>query len=527
MYKLMNPLIALAVAATLLNLALLTGVTFAQAQAPSANGSTSAGKTVKGSGTTGQLPKWTAPDTIGDSIVTEANGNIGIGTTTPGSKLTVAGRIEAFTSGLSSAVLGQSETGSGVRGNSNTGFGVFGSSTSGKGVQGLSQASDGVFGFSLTGNGVSGATGNSSTAGVLGSNSGGGGTGVLGQAFFGTGLRGISSTGFGVFGSSETFTAVEARSNTGFGIFGSSETNTGIHGQSVGGTGVFGGTNGDGRAGVHGVNTNPGGKNEAGGPGVLGESSISTGVYGISGSGIGVLGLSGSSTGNGVGVYGLGGDNNSAAAGNGVIAEGGNGIGAGSRGGDGIIAFAGNGADGAPKGRAGFFFGDVVVTGNLSKGGGSFRIDHPLDPANKYLSHSFVESPDMMNIYNGNVTTNEDGEARVTLPDYFAALNRDFRYQLTVIGQFAQAIVAEEIVDNRFTIKTDKPRVKVSWQVTGIRQDAWANKHRITVEEDKAPAERGYFLHPELFGQPEEKNLEWARRPDLMKRITETRKQKP
>jgi hypothetical protein len=108
-----------------------------------------------------------------------------------------------------------------------------------------------------------------------------------------------------VFGSSETFTAVEARSNTGFGIFGSSETNTGIHGQSVGGTGVFGGTNGDGRAGVHGVNTNPGGKNEAGGPGVLGESSISTGVYGISGSGIGVLGLSGSSTGNGVGVSAL------------------------------------------------------------------------------------------------------------------------------------------------------------------------------------------------------------------------------
>jgi hypothetical protein len=109
----------------------------------------------------------------------------------------------------------------------------------------------------------------------------------------------------------------------------------------------------------------------------------------------------------------------------------------------------------------------------------------------------------MMNIYNGNVTTNENGEATVTLPDYFAALNRDFRYQLTVIGQFAQAIVADEITDRSFTIRTDKPSVKVSWQVTGVRKDEWANKHRIKVEEDKPSDERGYFLHPELYGQPE------------------------
>jgi len=84
----------------------------------------------------------------------------------------------------------------------------------------------------------------------------------------------------------------------------------------------------------------------------------------------------------------------------------------------------------------------------LTKGSGSFKIDHPLDPAKKYLSHSFVESPDMMNVYNGNVTTDRHGFAIVTLPSYFEALNRDFRYQLTVIGQFAQAIVAEEISHN-------------------------------------------------------------------------------
>ena len=53
--------------------------------------------------------------------------------------------------------------------------------------------------------------------------------------------------------------------------------------------------------------------------------------------------------------------------------------------------------------------GNLQVDGTVSKGGGSFKIDDPIDPAGKYLSHSFVESPDMMNIYNGNVTTDAKG----------------------------------------------------------------------------------------------------------------------
>jgi hypothetical protein len=151
--------------------------------------------------------------------------------------------------------------------------------------------------------------------------------------------------------------------------------------------------------------------------------------------------------------------------------------------------------------------GNARITGTLTKGGGSFKIDHPLDPANKYLSHSFVESPDMMNIYNGNVVTNKRGLATIELPDWFEALNRDFRYQLTVIGQFAQAIVVKEVRNHQFTIKTSKPGVKVSWQVTGIRQDAYANAHRITVEEAKPPEEQGHYLHPELFGAGPEKSV--------------------
>src|SRR5208282_5891767 len=144
---------------------------------------------------------------------------------------------------------------------------------------------------------------------------------------------------------------------------------------------------------------------------------------------------------------------------------------------------------------------NVDVLGTLTKPAGSFKIDDPLDPANKYLSHSFVESPDMKDMYDGTVTTDARGLATVALPDYFEALNGDFRYQLTVIGQFAQAIVAKEIGNGHFTIKTNRPRVKVSWQVTGIRHDAYANAHRIPVSEDKPAAEQGTYLHPDVFGQ--------------------------
>src|SRR5208337_1060075 len=186
--------------------------------------------------------------------------------------------------------------------------------------------------------------------------------------------------------------------------------------------------------------------------------------------------------------------------------------------GDGIAAYKGSGI-------AGYFGGDVQIDGNLSKGGGSFKIDHPLDPANKYLYHSFVESPDMMNIYNGNVTTDAEGNAIVGLPEWFETLNRDFRYQLTVIGQFAQAIVASKVANHQFSIKTDKPKVEVSWQVTGIRQDAWANAHRIPVEEQKSARERGHYIHPELYGAPEEASIAWARHPEMMKHMKEMRSQ--
>jgi hypothetical protein len=265
--------------------------------------------------------------------------------------------------------------------------------------------------------------------------------------------------------------------------------------------------------------------------GVAGAGS-KTGVYGygptgVTGAGInmGVYGIS-SSTGNSIGVFGFGPTGvsgiSSDSAGTGVAgsSSGGQGLsGYDSAAGDGILVGVADTVDGW----AGWFNGNLEVDGNLSKAGGSFKIDHPLDPANKYLYHSFVESPDMKNIYDGNVTTDAQGDALVGLPEWFETLNRDFRYQLTVIGQFAQAIVAGEIAHGQFSIKTDKPNVKVSWQVTGIRQDAWANAHRIPVEETKPERERGFYLHPELYDAAEEKGVLWATHPQAVKQWKEAR----
>jgi hypothetical protein len=216
------------------------------------------------------------------------------------------------------------------------------------------------------------------------------------------------------------------------------------------------------------------------------------------------------------------------AGGSGIIGMGGHGLaqdadggyfegGTGSSFGDGMQAIAGSG------GIAGNFNGNVTITGTLSAATKNFKIDHPLDPANKYLVHASVESSEMMNIYTGNVITDAQGEARVQLPDWFEAVNTDFRYQLTVIGQFAQAIVSSEVQNHEFAIRSSVPNVKVSWQITGVRQDAFAKANPLVVEEEKEPRLKGFYLHPEFYGAPAEKQTEWARHPQMMKQIKEQR----
>jgi len=151
--------------------------------------------------------------------------------------------------------------------------------------------------------------------------------------------------------------------------------------------------------------------------------------------------------------------------------------------------------------------GNLVVTGSISKGSGTFKIDHPDDPENKFLVHSFVESPDMMNVYNGNAITDANGFVTVELPDYVENANKDYRYQLTPIGQFAQCIIKEKVKGNKFVIQTDKPNVEVSWMITGIRSDPYANQNRIVPVVDKDQNEKGKYLHPEAYGKDDSYNM--------------------
>jgi hypothetical protein len=164
-------------------------------------------------------------------------------------------------------------------------------------------------------------------------------------------------------------------------------------------------------------------------------------------------------------------------------------------------------ASGGTTNYAGYFNGNVHVNGTLSKSGGTFRIDHPLDPENKYLNHAFVESPDMKNIYDGTVMLDNNGEASIELPDYFSELNTDFRYQLTPIGQPAGLYIKSKLNGNVFVIAGGTPGMEVSWQITGIRKDPWAKSNPVIVEEMKKVEERGKYLNPELYGKGAEKSL--------------------
>ena len=156
-------------------------------------------------------------------------------------------------------------------------------------------------------------------------------------------------------------------------------------------------------------------------------------------------------------------------------------------------------------------FGNLSVSGAITAGTKDFKIDHPLDPANKYLYHASVESSEMMNIYTGTTLMDLSGSAVVSLPDWFEAVNGDFRYQLTAIGAPAPNLhVAREISNCQFMIAGGQPGMKVSWQVTGVRHDAYAKAHPLRVSVQKPKGERGYYLHPELYGVPMEKGLSAA-----------------
>ena len=139
----------------------------------------------------------------------------------------------------------------------------------------------------------------------------------------------------------------------------------------------------------------------------------------------------------------------------------------------------------------------LILRGEFRAYAKEFLIDHPLDPENKLLAHTSMESPDRKNLYDGVIMLDENGSAWVELPTYFEALNMDFRYQLTAIGAALPNLhIASEIKNNRFQIGGGRPQIKVSWQVTGIRHDAWARDHPAKVEIDKQEYRRGTYQYP-------------------------------
>jgi len=129
----------------------------------------------------------------------------------------------------------------------------------------------------------------------------------------------------------------------------------------------------------------------------------------------------------------------------------------------------------------------LYVGGTLSKSAGSFTIDHPLKPETHWLNHSFVESPDMLNIYRGNGQILE-GECEINMPDWFSPLNGeikdDYSYQLTSIGQQNNLWVKEEMINGKVIFAGEKDG-KFSYIITAIRHDKYAEENRIKVEEEK------------------------------------------
>jgi len=477
---------------------------------PAKSAKPDAGPDLTGTGTANYLAYWSNSTTLGSAALYQTAGKVGLGTITPGTQLEVDSATE-------SAILGNATASTGAF----NGVGGQTASASGSGVSGLNTNAAG-------GNGVTGASNATSgyANGVYGQTASVGGSGVWGQNVATTGYavavtgQTASPGGIGVVGMNNATTGGNgvngiANATSGFanGVFGQSSSpgGNGVVGYSTAGTGFA--------SGVYGQSTSTSGAGLSGW--ALSATGGTAGVYGNAAStgGVGVFGSASATTGYNVGVNGFssstggfgvqGNSPNIAVAGINQICTGSTCTMVKGIAGQFVTAAGGTILEGLSgttevfsvdsKGD-GHFSGNLTVTGKLTKGSGSFKIDHPLDPANKYLSHSFVESPDMMDVYNGIIRLDATGQAWVTLPDYFEALNGDFRYQLTAIGAPAPRLyVAREVSENRFRIAGGRPCGRVSRQVTGIRHDAYANAHRIPVTEDKPAEEQGRYLHPDVY----------------------------
>lgn len=404
--------------------------------------------------------------------------------------------------GVRAGVLGSTTT--------TNGYGVFGfhGAPTGDGIavygSAVSPNGTGVYGIS-DGTGVVGYGG---AIGVLGT--GGNATiGVKGESGFNDGVQGV------VGGPSNGAAGVRGRATASSGL-----TN-GVHGESssTSGTGVFGNTPA-GTGETYGVQ---GRSSSTAGTGVSGYTSAATGAtFGVKGqsnsnAGIGVYGLNTRTSGftfggifqsdstDGIGVFGHA--TRTSGANYGVYGDARSTTGVGVYG---QVPATGTGVGVWGRGESATGWG-VYANGRLGASGGkSFRIDHPLDPENKWLLHYCSEGPEPLNVYSGSITTDAQGFATIHLPDYFEEINRDPRVQLTVddsSDDFVMAKVVGGVNAATCRIRTSKPNVKVYWEVKAVRNDRWMQKHGAPVEQDKGEHEIGKYQHPELYGLPAEMGI--------------------
>ncbi|MFN8220494.1 MAG: hypothetical protein U0S12_10260 [Fimbriimonadales bacterium] len=434
-----------------------------------------------------------AMSSSGSSIFSQAFGNVGFG-------------LEAYASGPAyAAVLGQHSVSNnygelgmadfGVYGSTATNVGVFGYASSGTGVVGVNSASGtrgtlgepnyGVYGSS---NGTSGVFGvSNSSRGVYGKSLGAA-DGVFGEN---------TSTGAGVHGKGNVGVLGEAAA--GYAVYGYSSStlnSAAIYGESAG----YGGTGVKGYSpyrGVEGTTVN--------GSGVFGRATSSNGLiaYGVEGksdSTDGTGGLFVCYGARGAGVRGYGDSSGAYPQATGVFGQANVGVR-----GSGSYGVVSNGlltASPSPGSNlACFINGDLTVSGNKS-----FAIDYPLDPAHYELRHYCTEGAEPLNAYSGTVETDAKGYAWVKLPDYFESINKDFRYQLTVVdesgGDFVQVRVSQKIQDNQFQIQTSRGRIEVSWRVEATRNDRY---NQMNPPQDVLPKKGnrvGKYLDPETWGRP-------------------------
>lgn len=281
------------------------------------------------------------------------------------------------------------------------------------------------------------------------------------------------NTGVGLIATSVNasngFSAIQASTNA------SSTLTSAIIGSSSGGANGVSGqveSGGTGAAGLYGNNlrtTGGYGVYGIGVNGIVGETNYRDGfgVYGRNYDALGPL------TSNAVGTYGLG-----------------------------YVGVWGDQSD--PNGFSVYANGDFGAAGTKA-----FSIDHPQDPENKYLRHYSIESNEVLNMYRGTIAFDANGEAVVTLPDYFESVNANYSYQLTPIGGFAPLYIKEKIEDGQFVIAGGSAGMEVSWSVYAERNDPYMQQHpeKRAVEVDKETWNQGKYLQPDLYGQPNEKRI--------------------